>query len=158
MNGFRGVKTIVSGGQTGVDRAALDFALECGINIGGRVPKGRLAEDGPIPARYPNLVETESPDPEERTMLNINESDATLIISRGRLAGGSRLTADIARNLGRPFLHIDLEAQSINEAARHAARWLDGINCTRLNIAGPRASEDPAIYGLTLSLLDELFK
>lgn len=158
MNGFRGIKTIVSGGQTGVDRAALDFALERGINIGGRVPKGRLAEDGPISARYPNLVETESLDPAERTRLNVRESDATLIISRGRLAGGSRLTAETARSHGRPFLHIDLEAKTINDAALYAGRWLDGITCTRLNIAGPRGSENPAIYGLTLSLLDELFK
>lgn len=158
MNGFRGIKTIISGGQTGVDRAALDFALERGINIGGRVPKSRQAEDGPISARYPNLAETDSPDPAQRTRLNVRESDATLIISRGRLARGSRLTAEIARSLGRPFLHIDLEAQSINDSARHAACWLDRTNCTRLNIAGPRASEDSAIYGLTLALLDRLFK
>src|SRR5262245_24993140 len=70
---------IISGGQTGADRAALDFALERGLDCGGSVPRGRLAEDGPIPARYPGLVETETTNPAERTRQNVRAADATLI-------------------------------------------------------------------------------
>ncbi len=82
-----GVERIVAGGQTGADRAALDVALEYGLTVGGWVPHGRLAEDGRIPARYPGLVETDSPDGAERTRWNVRDSDATLIVSRGPLVG-----------------------------------------------------------------------
>src|SRR5215216_4014774 len=84
-----GILRIISGGQTGADRAAFDFALEKGIEIGGFVPIGRLAEDGPINAKYPNLVETNSSDPGERTRLNVRSADATFIVSRGPVGGGS---------------------------------------------------------------------
>ena len=83
---------IVSGGQTGADRAALDIALELGFESGGWVPLGRQAEDGKIPDRYPNLRETDSPLPAVRTELNVRDSDATLIVSHGTLVGGTALT------------------------------------------------------------------
>ena len=86
------LKKIVSGGQTGADRAALDIGMECGLEIVGWIPKGRLAEDGPIPLHYEELVETESSDPSRRTSLNVRDSDATLIVSHGPLSGGSLLT------------------------------------------------------------------
>ena len=89
----RRISRIVSGGQTGADRAAFDYALANEIEIGGFVPKNRAAEDGAIPAKYPNLRETETEDSAERTRLNVLNSDATLIFSHGALAGGSRLTA-----------------------------------------------------------------
>lgn len=158
MKSSYGVEKINSGGQTGVDRAALDFAMERGFEVGGFVPQGRIAEDGTIPARYVNLVETESDDPSERTRLNIENSDATLIISRGPLGGGSALTFDIARSFEKPVIHIDLVDDQIVEAAREAQAWLDSRHCRRLNIAGPRASEDSEIYDLTLQLLREVFK
>ena len=90
---------IVSGGQTGVDRAAWAAAIELGLPIGGWVPKGRLAEDGEIPARYAGLREAESAEPAVRTALNVRDSDATLIFSHGPLTGGSRLTFDTAARL-----------------------------------------------------------
>src|SRR5258706_15582674 len=99
---------IVSGGQTGADRAALDVALEQGFEIGGWIPKGRRAEDGPIPQSYRGLLETDSADPSVRTALNVRDSDATLIVSHGQLRGGSLLTLDEARRLGRCVLHVDL--------------------------------------------------
>src|SRR6267142_1460190 len=102
------VERIVSGGQTGADRAALDFALASRIPIGGWVPKGRLAEDGRIPERYAGLVETESADPAVRTARNVRDSDGTLILSHGPLDGGSLFTHREAVRTGRPALHLDL--------------------------------------------------
>ena len=116
---------IISGGQTGADRAALDFALASGIPIGGWVPRGRLAEDGRIPERYAGLVETESADPAVRTARNVRDSDATLILSHGPLDGGSLLTHREATRAGRPVLHLDLEELEVAVAARsppHLAR------------------------------------
>lgn len=158
MKGVRAIKTIISGGQTGVDRAALDFAIERGIETGGFVPKGRLAEDGPLPETYRNLTETDSADPAERTRLNVETSDATLIISRGGLFGGSALTRQIAQSAGKPFLHVDLAASTIEDAVNEASEWLVGVNCERLNVAGPRASEDGEVDDLTRRFLRELFK
>ena|SRR5688572_6575374 len=113
------VARIVSGGQTGADRAALDFALERGIPIGGWVPKGRLAEDGAIPERYAGLVETGSTDPAVRTARNVRDSDATLILSHGPLEGGSLFTWREATRLGRAVLHLDLAVLRSAILARH---------------------------------------
>ncbi|MCX8018628.1 MAG: putative molybdenum carrier protein, partial [Rhodocyclaceae bacterium] len=98
---------IISGGQTGVDRAALDWAIARGIPHGGWCPKGRLAEDGPIAPRY-NLTETESADLGERTWCNVRDSDGTLILNRGDLSGGSLKTLYLAERLGRPCLVVPL--------------------------------------------------
>ena len=138
-------RTIVSGGQTGVDRAALDVALECGLGIGGWVPKGRRAEDGVIPERYTGLRETESADPAVRTALNVRHSDATLIVSRGRLSGGSLLALQEADRLCRPVLHLDLILLEPGRAVSALREWLHTVDPRTLNVAGPRASEDPAI-------------
>jgi len=152
-----GIRKIISGGQTGVDRAALDIALENGIEIGGYVPKGRLAEDGRIPDKYPNLMETDTGDPAERTELNVIHSDATLIISGGDLSGGSKLTAEFAAKHKRPFLHIDLSAAGFDKAIEKTKEWLHSIECNTLNIAGPRASEDKEIYQKAKQFLKLLF-
>jgi Circularly permutated YpsA SLOG family len=101
------VRRIVSGGQTGVDRAALDVALELGLECGGWCPRGRRAEDGEIPARYP-LRETRSAGYPVRTERNVRDSDATLVLHEGRLGRGTALTAGCARRLGRPLLEVDL--------------------------------------------------
>lgn len=149
-------RRIVSGAQTGVDRAALDVALELDIPCGGWVPKGRLDEDGRIPARYPGLEEASTADWNERTEANVRDSDGTLILSRGRLTGGSAYTADVAARLGRPCLHLDLAALSRREAARAAREWIDARGIETLNVAGPRASKDPGLYELARRLLREV--
>jgi hypothetical protein len=144
---------IISGGQTGVDRAAWDVATELGLSIGGWVPKGRRAEDGPIPPRYANLQEADSTDPAVRTRLNVRDSDATWIISRGPLTGGSLLTLREAQRLQRPVLHVDLTAMAIDVAAANVREWLESVRPIRLNIAGPRASGDPGIGALAAEFL-----
>ena len=151
------IHRIVSGGQTGVDRAALDFALEAGIETGGFVPKNRRAEDGRISEKYPNLVETAGENPAERTGLNVINSDATLIISQGAPGGGSLLTRQLAEKHGKPFLHIDLSLLTIEEALEKTNLWLASMDCQTLNVAGPRASEDAEIYEKTKVYLRGLF-
>jgi hypothetical protein len=147
---------IVSGGQTGADRAALDVALALGIPCGGWVPKGRLAEDGRIPETYPNLVEAGSPLPDVRTELNVRDSDATLLFSRGPLTGGSAYTCEVAARLGKPCLHVDLAAMSRDGAVEAVRQWLEDVRPAVLNVAGPRASGDPEIYGLVRDVLIEV--
>ena len=133
--------TIVSGGQTGVDRAALDVALELGLPCGGWCPRGRRAEDGPIPSRYP-LRETTSPDYRQRTAWNVRDADATLVLHRGEPSPGTALTLRLARRRAAPCLAVDLEAASDPEPVR---RWLKSHALRRLNVAGPRESEAPGI-------------
>ena len=151
------IKTIVSGGQTGADRAALDFALENEIPSGGFVPRGRRAEDGAIGETYPNLLETKTRNYAERTELNILHSDATLIVSHGKLTRGSLLTKKLAEKHQKPFLHIDFSESNIDKAAEKTRKWLASIKCEKLNIAGPRASTDPEIYEKTFEFLAALF-
>ncbi len=147
------LERIVSGGQTGADRAALDFALANGIPIGGWVPRGRLGEDGPIPERYAGLHETDSPDPAIRTALNVRDSDATLILSHGSLTGGSLLTLQEATRAGKPVLHLDLGRHSPACAGEDLRRWLAATRPRVLNVAGPRASVDPRIAVATKAVL-----
>ena len=137
-----GLRKIISGGQTGVDRAALDAAQALGFETGGWCPKGRLAEDGAIPEAYP-LTETGSAEYEERTRLNVRDSDATLILARGRLSGGTLMTAELARDLGRPHRIDDLN-QSPDPAA--CVRWIEGTGAEVLNVAGPRETGAPGIH------------
>ncbi len=132
---------IISGGQTGVDRAALDVALELGISCGGFCPRGRRAEDGVIPPRYP-LSELPSRDYAHRTAANVRCSDATLILHHGTLGGGTALTAELARREGRPLLCIDLAGEPDPEVVR---RWLRQLRPAVLNVAGPRESGQPGI-------------
>lgn len=136
---------IVSGGQTGADRAALDAAIELGLDHGGYCPAGRRAEDGRIPDRY-RLVETASADYAERTERNVVDSDGTLLITRGRPTGGSALTADLAARHRRPFLHIDLEPPGDMAGWSASIReWLALSRIQILNVAGPRESGCPGI-------------
>lgn len=151
------IQKIISGGQTGVDRAALDFALEKGIEIGGWIPKGRRAEDGCISAKYRNLVETKTRNYAQRTKLNVKDSDATLILSNGELIGGSLLTLELAERFEKPFLHIDLADLEIDRAVEKTKKWLYSINCKVLNVAGSRASKDAGIYLQTKNFLTLLF-
>jgi len=146
------IRKIVSGGQTGADRAGLDAALQAGIAHGGWVPRGRKAEDGRIPARY-RLREMPSFRYADRTERNVMDSDATLIVSRGPLTGGSRLTLGLARRNRRPCLHVDLEKTRTEEAEVEVRSWLEENGVETLNVAGPRASNDPGIYDRVLRLL-----
>lgn len=143
---------IVSGGQTGVDRAALDTALELGIRCGGWCPKGRLAEDGRIPDRYP-LMETPSDEYPQRTEWNVRDSDATLILHRGLLRGGSALTQRLAARYGRPCLTVDLLAAPDSTPIRG---WIAEQRVRTLNVAGPRGSESPGFYEQAARLLREV--
>jgi hypothetical protein len=154
---LRKIKTIISGGQTGADRAAFDFALENEIRIEGFVPKGRRAEDGRISESYPNLTETKTVNYAERTELNVQNSNATLIVSHGPLTRGSRLTKKLAAKHRKPLRHVDFTESTIEEAAKETRKWLASINCRRLNIAGSRASTDAEIYEKTKLFLAELF-
>lgn len=151
------LKKIISGGQTGADRAALDFALQNSIKIGGFVPKNRRAEDGRVPDKYSNLTETATRNYAERTELNVINSDATIIVSHGKLTGGSLITKRFAAKHKKPFLHINLSETSIETAADKARTWLKITKCKNLNIAGPRASTDAEIYEKTKSFLVALF-
>ncbi len=139
------VSKLVSGGQTGVDRAALDVALELGLETGGWVPRGRRAEDGRIPDRYPGLRETGSDDYAERTECNVRDSDATLILAEGTLGGGTAWTLEVAERLERPRLVIDLAECRVAEAGDRVRAWLAATRPGVLNVAGPRASEAPGL-------------
>jgi hypothetical protein len=147
------IDAIVSGGQTGADRAALEFALAAAIEIRGWVPKNRQAEDGPIASAYRGLRECESADPQVRTRLNVRDSDGTVVFSHGDLQGGSALTADEARRLGKPLLHVDFERLGLAEAGDAVRRWLKDQQVRVVNVAGPRASEDGRIFAKTLATL-----
>lgn len=152
------IERLISGAQTGADRAALDVAIELNIPCGGWIPKGRMAEDGIIPEHYPNLIETPSAAVEVRTEWNIRDSDATLILSHGPLDGGSLYTRIKAEELNKPWLHIDLTKSSPEQASKMAKDWVTKVHPRTLNVAGPRASKDPAIYGKTDRILRQLLK
>ena len=147
------VEKIISGGQTGVDRAALDVAVEFGIPCGGWCPRGRRAEDGIIPPKYP-LEETSSPDYPQRTEMNIQDSDGTLILNCGHPVGGTLLTLRLARKHRKPYLLIDLgeggESLKVQE-------WLKNSGVQTLNVAGPRESEAPGIHARALNFLQTIF-
>lgn len=135
--------TIVSGGQSGADRAALDWAIERGVAHGGWCPKGRKCEDGPLPQRY-QLLETPSSAYLQRTEWNVRDSDATLIFTLADLlGGGSKRTAEFAQKMGRPFLHVRMGVHP-----KYIARFLARHAVTRLNIAGKRESSAPGIGAL----------
>mgnify|MGYP001396255095 CR=1 FL=1 len=145
-------RRIVSGGQTGVDRAALDVALALGIECGGWCPRGRRAEDGPIPERYP-LRETASRRYEERTEANVRDSDATLVLTRGVPTGGTALTCELARRYARPCMVVDL---AVEVSLAELRRWLDTSSIEVLNVAGPRESGAPGIHAEATALLQRL--
>jgi Circularly permutated YpsA SLOG family len=139
------VSRIVTGGQTGVDRAALDVALQIGLSCGGWCPKGRLAEDGPIDRCYP-LNETDSDQYSVRTDLNARDSDGTLILSFGELEGGTKLTEECVLKYGKPLFIVDAGDMSSLGGVRG---WIQEHDIKVLNIAGPRESLRPGIVYLT---------
>lgn len=147
------IKKIVSGAQTGADRAALDFAIDYGIDHGGWVPEGRLAEDGTLSSKY-MVRELPGGDYPARTEKNVEDSDGTLIISRGELTGGSLLTREMAEKHSKPCLHINLGRIIVFDAAIDIYEWLVAHGIEVLNVAGPRASKDGDIYEVTRNILE----
>jgi hypothetical protein len=148
------VEKIVPGGQTGVDRAALDVALELGIPCGGWCPNGRRAEDGRIDDRYP-LRETPSTDYRVRTRLNVEQSEGTLVITRGPVTGGPALTIKLAREKGTPLLIIDLNQ---NPDPSTEQKWFKGEGIRILNVAGPRESKMPGLHAHVVEFLRAVLK
>lgn len=134
------LRKIVSGGQTGVDRGALDAALETGFPCGGWAPEGRVAEDGRIPDRYP-LRELAGAGYEERTLQNVLDSDGTVILYAGTLEGGTRQTMLHCVEHGKPFELLDATRAGPREAALKLADFVERNHLSVLNVAGPRASK-----------------
>lgn len=150
--------TIVSGGQTGADRAALDFAIRAGIPHTGWCPRGRLAEDGRLDSRY-HLQETPTSKYDERTRWNVRDSDATLVITiKPKATGGTGLTLGIARQFAKPHLHIARDTmESLESEAESVLEFIAEHRVTRLNVAGPRASQEPEIAAFVSDLLASTF-
>lgn len=143
---------IVSGGQTGVDRAALDVALALDFPCGGWCPRGRKAEDGPIPDRYP-LEETPWDGYPQRTEWNVRDSDGTLILHTGAPDRGTALTAALARRRGKPCLEIDLTGEPRADGVRE---WAEANHVRVVNVAGPRERSAPGIYEAARRFLREV--
>lgn len=148
------LEKIVSGGQTGVDRAGLDAAMTVGIPVGGWIPKGRRTEDGPLDVCYP-LMETRSPQYRVRTGWNVRDTDGTLILTIGVPEGGTAHTVQKCHHFNKPVLVVDLEAgHDLDEMDA----WIIENRIRVLNIAGPRASKQPTIYNRACSILQALFR
>jgi predicted Rossmann fold nucleotide-binding protein DprA/Smf involved in DNA uptake len=143
---------IISGGQTGVDRAALDAALQSGTDCGGCCPEGRKAEDGVIPERYP-LTELAGANYTKRTRQNVIGSDATVIIYFSTLSGGTEQTLRFCLNQKKPYLLIDASELSPDRTAERIQQFVAGHSITTLNIAGPRASGEPLAYAYALQAM-----
>ena len=148
------IKKIISGGQTGADRAALDVAIKLGIPHGGWIPKGRLAENGMIPAEY-KLQEMPTDSYAARTEQNVIDSDGTLIIARGKLSGGSDYTREMALKHKKQLLYVDLNLHEPLDAASLIASWIKLQRIEILNVAGPRTTKDPSIYRDVLTIVEK---
>ncbi len=137
---------IVSGAQTGVDRAALDAAMESGVDVGGWCPEGRLAEDGTIPGRYP-VRELPGSGYSERTKRNVIDSDGTVIIYFASPSGGTEQTIAFCIGEKKPYVLIDAEELTVERASGKIQTFIDQYSISILNVAGPRAGGEPRAYG-----------
>lgn len=150
------IRKILSGGQTGVDRAALDLAIQLNIPHGGWCPKGRQAEDGPILPHY-QLQETPSEQYEERTQWNVRDSDGTLVLVSEmpiKTGNGTLFTIQAAQQAKKPYLILELLQKPSMERCRD---WIQDNHIHVLNIAGPRESQSPGIYQLAFHFLENFF-
>jgi len=144
---------IISGAQTGVDRAALDAALAIGLAYGGSVPKGRRAEDGTVPAKYDRLTELKAVSYKVRTEQNVIDSNATLIFSEGKPSGGTALTAEFAEKHKKPCHVVVFQRMNSGVIVENVVDWLNEIKPAVLNVAGSRESKNPGIYLKTYDIL-----
>ena len=151
------VTKIISGGQTGADQAALDFAIKHNIPHGGWIPKGRMTEDGPLPSKY-QLQEMPTKSYPTRTEKNVVDSDGTLLLSHGKLSGGTALTRKLAVQHDKPWLHVDMDKLSVDQAAEMLQQWIQNEGLSVLNVAGSRASGDRDIYHVTVTVLEAALK
>lgn len=149
---------IVSGGQTGVDQAALDAAAELGISYGGWLPKGRLTEDGPLPVSYVGMSEMPTKDYLKRTEQNVIDSDITVVICHGEPSGGTKRTLAFAEKHGRPSWRVDLDDDPENQRLFAEQFVLRGHGGATINFAGPRGSKAPGIYDEAKQFIIALFK
>jgi hypothetical protein len=150
---------IISGGQTGADRAALDVAIELGIDYGGSIPKDRLAEDGPIDlVKYPCLTELEKGKYLARTRKNVEDADATLAFTIGKLTGGTRKTIEFAKEYEKPYLHINLKRLTDNNVVQSIQEWLNENKPAVLNVAGSKESTRPGIYARVHDVLKAVLR
>lgn len=150
------IRKIISGGQTGADRAALQWAIDNKVLHGGYCPKGRLAEDGPIPTTYA-LLETKTDKYPERTKLNVEQSNVTLVIvGDSKLTRGSKLTVTHAEKKQKPVLVIFAAGaeQPTDAQVAEVRSWLEKHTPMVMNVAGSRASTSPHVYAFTKALLD----
>ena len=147
------IEKIVSGGQTGVDRAGLDAAIDRGVPYGGWLPKGRKAEDGPLDAKYDQMSELNSDNYIKRTEQNVIDSDATIIFCHGKPTGGTQRTIDFCKKHLRPYEVFNLDDKdpdttpslAVADAIEYLC-WQCARDSIILNVAGPRGSKDPGIY------------
>lgn len=150
------IEKIISGGQTGADRAALDAAIALGIPHGGWLPKGRMTEDGPLPDAY-QLQEMPTAEYRDRTLQNVIDSDGTLIVARGPLTGGSAMTFAAAQDYKKACLQVNLMVTPAFSAAAEIVEWVIKNRISVLNVAGPRASKDPAIYSDVRKIIESVY-
>ncbi len=150
------VTKIISGGQTGADQGALDAAIKLNIPHGGWIPKGRLTEDGVLPDKY-QLKEMPTASYPKRTEQNVIDSDGTLIITHGKLTGGSKLTREFALKHAKQILHINLNIVIPFNAAREIITWIRKNNINILNVAGTRASDNPLIHDATMDIIEAVY-
>jgi hypothetical protein len=157
------IRKIISGGQTGADRAALDFAIEIGVEHGGSIPRGRIAEEGPIAQKY-RLAELSSDAYDVRTRQNVQDSDGTVLFTLApAIRGGVKLTLEYASQIGKPFLRIHNgnprnDLATLTGAAESLRNFIQSNNIEILNVAGSRESLEPGIYKFTLDLLRAFWK
>jgi hypothetical protein len=148
---------IVSGGQSGVDRGALDAALDAGFTCGGWAPEGRTAEDGVVPARYP-LIELAGGGYQERTLANVRDSDGTAILYFGELEGGTRQTALYCQEQRKPCELLNAERLTPAQSARELVAFVAGNGIAVLNVAGPRASKWAGAHDYAYETLTQLLR
>ncbi len=149
------LKKIISGGQTGADIAAIDAAMSINFKYGGCLPNGRKTENGPLDQKY-IMHELETGGYPKRTERNILDSDGTVIFHHGKLAGGSRLTRDLALRYSKPCINFDLNVVSVSSALDNLKEWVSEYEIEILNIAGSRASKDHEIYDKVFNIIKNL--
>lgn len=146
---------IISGGQTGVDRGALDAALDLGIDVGGWCPNGRRAEDGKVPARYAFLMESTHAAYTQRTRWNVRDADVTLVLHAGDMGPGTKVTMSLCKELKKPHAVIDIRDRA---AVATAIGFLNAHAHAIINVAGPRESTNHGIHDLAHHFMTVLLK